>query len=65
MLKHLKQHGCVLLREGEKHSIFTTTGMVDRRTSAVTRHVEIADLLARKMCRDLGIEPPASAGPFR
>ncbi len=49
LLKHLKQHGCVLLREGEKHSIFTTTGLVDRGTSAVPRHVEIANLLAREI----------------
>ncbi len=59
LLKHLKQHECVLLREGENPFIFTTTGLVDRRTSAVPRHAEIVNLLARKVWRDLGVGPPA------
>lgn len=53
MLRHLRQHGCVLKREGASHSLWTNpaTGAVE----AVPRHTEIANLLARKICRGLGI----------
>lgn len=58
LLKHLKQHGCVSLREGENHTIYANSQSVDHRTSAIPRHVEIANVLARKICKDLGVEPP-------
>lgn len=51
LLKHLKDHDAVLIREGKKHSIFQRG---DRKTQ-VPRHNEIVDELARKICRDLGI----------
>jgi hypothetical protein len=51
LLKHLKEHDAVLIREGKKHSIFQRG---DRKTQ-VPRHNEIVDELARKICRDLGI----------
>jgi len=52
-LRHLAAHGCQLLREGGRHSIFFNpkTGA----TSSIPRHTEIHDFLARKICRDLGI----------
>ena len=53
LLQHLRLHGCVLKREGGKHSLYvnpTTGGM-----EAVPRHTEIANVLARKICRGLGI----------
>jgi mRNA interferase HicA len=28
------------------------------RRSAIPRHMEVSDILARKICKDLGIEPP-------
>jgi len=56
LLKYLKDHDCVLLREGSKHDIYWNTQ--NRKTSAVPRHVEIVDLIARKICKDLGITPP-------
>lgn len=52
-LKHLRKHGCVLKREGRSHSLWTNpqTG----QTEAVPRHTEIADQLARKICRGLSV----------
>jgi len=53
LLRHLQQHGCTLLREGGKHSVFVNRAT--RKSSTVPRHREINDHLARKICRDLQI----------
>ena len=53
LLKHLKRHGCELLREGSRHSIYWNPG--NRRTTSVPRHREIVNKLAIKICKDLGI----------
>ena len=54
LLQHLRRHGCVLKREGGSHSLWTnpSTGAVE----AVPRHTEIANNLARKICRNLSIQ---------
>jgi mRNA interferase HicA len=56
LLAHLAAQGCELVPEGAKHSWWgnPATG----RRSAVPRHNEIDDLLARKICRDPGIAEP-------
>ncbi|CAD73086.1 type II toxin-antitoxin system HicA family toxin [Rhodopirellula baltica] len=56
LIRHLVSCGCVLVREGGNHSWWgnTTTGA----RSAVPRHREVSDYLARKICRDLGIPEP-------
>jgi len=56
LLKHLKQHGCELLREGKKHSVYWNPA--NQRTSSVPRHTEIVDKLAAKICKDLSIPTP-------
>jgi mRNA interferase HicA len=56
LIRHLAQHGCVLLREGGKHSVFISRAT--RKSSAVPRHSEINDFLARKICRDLQVPEP-------
>ena len=56
LLAHLHRHGCVLFREGGRHSIYYNPA--DNKTSSVPRHREINDFLARKICRDLGLPPP-------
>jgi mRNA interferase HicA len=56
LIRHLEAHGCELLREGANHSIYVACAQ--RKTSAVPRHNEINDFLARKICRDLGIPEP-------
>ena len=55
LLKHLNRHGCRLLREGARHSWWTNPAQ--KKRSAVPRHNEITDLLARKICKDLGVPP--------
>lgn len=53
LLRHLQVHGCELLREGGRHSWWHNPSLIKR--SAVPRHNEIDDDLARKICKDLGI----------
>ncbi|HGJ64859.1 TPA: type II toxin-antitoxin system HicA family toxin [bacterium] len=53
LLKYLRSHGCELLREGSSHSWWYNP-MLNKR-SAIPRHSEIKDILAIKICRDLGI----------
>lgn len=56
LLRWLEQQGCRLLREGGRHSIWHDPTTL--RKSAVPRHTEIDERLAKKVCRDLGIEEP-------
>ena len=53
LVRHLRKHGCLLLREGAKHSVFINAA--SRRVSTVPRHREINDHLAAKICRDLDV----------
>lgn len=53
LIRHLESHGCYLLRDRGKHSVYVNP--TNNRTSAVPRHREVNDYLARKICRDLGI----------
>ncbi len=53
LLKHLREHGCVFVREGGSHSWWLNPHQNKR--SSVPRHSEIKDQLARKICKDLGI----------
>ncbi len=56
LVRHLSEHGCQLLREGGRHSIYWNP--VNRRTSAVPRHTEIVTPVANRICKDLGIQRP-------
>ena len=56
LIRHVESHGCRLLREGGEHSIYFNPA--NNRTSAVPRHREINDFLARRICRDLEIPEP-------
>jgi len=56
LIRHLETHGCQLLREGGKHSVYWNPA--SRKVSTVPRHTEINDFLARKVCRDLEIPLP-------
>ena len=53
LLQHLRRNGCYLKREGKAHSLWCNpnTGAVE----AVPRHAEIANLLVRKICRNLSV----------
>jgi predicted RNA binding protein YcfA (HicA-like mRNA interferase family) len=56
LIRHLENHGCYVLREGGKHTIYVNPQ--NNQTSTVPRHREINEFLARKICRDLGIPQP-------
>jgi mRNA interferase HicA len=56
LIRHLESNGCELLREGGNHSIFVNRSA--RKSSAVPRHAEINQDLARKICTDLGVPRP-------
>lgn len=53
-IQHLLKEGCIFIREGAKHSVFFNS--LTKRSSTVPRHNEVNNFLARKICRDLGIE---------
>ncbi len=55
-LRHLRQNGCELLREGAKHSWWQHPSLNTR--SAVPRHTEITNHLASKIFKDLKIPKP-------
>ena len=53
LLRYLREQGCLLIREGKRHSIFVNPK--EERTSTVPRHNEINNFLAKKICKDLGV----------
>ena len=56
LIRHLERNGCELLREGGRHSWWHNPDQ--NRRSAVPRHREIKDILAKKICKDLGVPEP-------
>ena len=56
IIRHLEQHGCELYREGSNHTIYVNR--TARRSSAIPRHRDVNDFLARKICADLQIPRP-------
>ena len=59
LVRHMVDHGCELVREGGNHSWWGN--VILKQRSAVPRHREIPDFLAKKICRDLGIPAPGEA----
>jgi hypothetical protein len=53
LVRHVESHACQLLREGGKHSVYYNP--TNNQTTAIPRHREINEFLAKKICRDLGI----------
>lgn len=56
LIKHLARHGCEQLREGGNHTVYVNR--LEQTSSAVPRHREINEHLARKICRDLNVPEP-------
>jgi mRNA interferase HicA len=54
LIRYLNENGCELLREGGRHSWWWNPKLNKR--SSVPRHTEIRNVLANKICKDLGIE---------
>jgi mRNA interferase HicA len=59
LLKHLRQHGCRLVREGGEHSIWENP--TNGHRTAVPRHREILNYTAIQICRQLGIPDPSTS----
>ncbi|HLO47457.1 MAG TPA: type II toxin-antitoxin system HicA family toxin [Kamptonema sp.] len=53
LIQYLEANGCLLLREGGNHTIYYNP--LNRKTSAIPRHTEIVDVVAKKICKDLGV----------
>jgi mRNA interferase HicA len=56
LIRHLERHGCEFYREGGNHTVYVNP--VNNRVSAIPRHREINEFLARKICRDMGVPAP-------
>jgi mRNA interferase HicA len=55
--RHLREHGCRMVDEGGKHTKWAASEAAKRAT--VPRHREIDFALARAICKQLGVPPPA------
>jgi len=55
LLRYLRSHECDQIREGKRYSWWYNPKL--NRRSSIPRHVEINDVLARKICKDLGMPP--------
>ena len=56
LLRYLGEHGCELLREGGRHSIWWKP--IDGKKAAIPRHNEIREILVSKICKDLHLPKP-------
>jgi mRNA interferase HicA len=56
LMQHLRKHGCELVREGARHSIWRNPASAG--LTAVPRHTEIKETIVRKICSDLDIQRP-------
>ena len=55
LLAHLRRCGCELLREGASPAAAGWINAAQNKRSAVPKHNEINNTLARKICKDLGV----------
>lgn len=56
VVRHLRKHGCELLREGRAHSVWVNPA--NGQQASVPRHREINNYTVRGICRQLGISEP-------
>jgi len=47
LIRYVESHNCLLLREGARHSVYYNPA--NNQTSAIPRHREINEFLARKI----------------
>jgi len=55
--RHLRAHGCNVKREGENYTIWVN--FASNLTAPIPRHQEIKIGLVHKICKMLGVVPPA------
>lgn len=58
VVAHLLLHGCQLMCEGARHSLWENP--FNKRISTLPRHREINDYLVKKICKDLEIRMPVT-----
>ena len=51
--RHLRAHGCILRREGSRHTVWRNPA--NGRQSTVPRHREVPLQTTRAICRQLGV----------
>ncbi len=56
LLRHLRFHGCILKREGARHTLYTNPA--NGVSETIPRHNEIDNKLADKICKRLDIPKP-------
>ena len=54
LIAYLEHHGCRLLREGGSHSVWVNPS--NGKLSTVSLYPEIRNYLAKRICKDLGID---------
>ena len=59
LLKYLGQLGCVIVREGRRHTIVKNS--VNGAESQVPRHREVKTGTVLGICKDLGVDPPTES----
>lgn len=52
--RHLKNNGCVILREGSNHTIWQNP--LNNKQSSVPRHNEIVNITCKVICKQLEIK---------
>ena len=57
LLEHLERLGCALLSEGANYTRYINLADTSRKVT-IPKHTEISDLLAIKICRQLGVPDP-------
>ena len=55
LIKYLTDNGCLLVREGGKYSVYQNPK--NQKEVPITRHPEMEDFAARKICRALDLPP--------
>jgi mRNA interferase HicA len=55
-IRHQEKNGCEFLREGGNHTIYVNRAA--QKVSAIARHKEVNEYLARKICRGLQVPEP-------
>jgi mRNA interferase HicA len=56
LIRDLERHGCEKFREGGNHTVYVNRAR--QKVTAVPRHREVNEFLAKKICQDLEVPKP-------